>query len=547
MSSKAVNYLLQSKIFVTLFIIVLILSSSVLLLSPVEPSTPKLNKITVPDERTFNLSDYPVIDRRVIGLWNSLREMYAVDDFSNESINDLSILPNILTQYFIAFTTYGMAQIVDSTPSYRTDYYKKLFQKLILMMNSSAMEDFEWILPGFADDRYEALGNDFRGPTNIMWTGHYALMELLYYNIFRESSYNAEIKWFMDDWNNSLTATTTWDNKTSVDGSGRPLGLWGTGLISCEPYIVFVQCNSIPFYAMTLYDKLHGTNYRQSIEPGIDWWREHMTDANGIQIDGYYIAEPYTEQHQFEVLGEIPGPALEPGLESENIPGVANYGSSWAIAFYNGFGKTEIADTYYRNWKKQFVHYSPNDQAYAPHSYHRPNSFTVFDLIGNLFSYFCSREMNDLELFRKLENWFYGPFPGEWDGYKYGFDTGALGDIGPFMNPILNFAYAWCHADSTLTNLMDPRDDSFYTTTPFISKESTLDGLFIYQAYFDEEEDAFILTVEANKETILTFYQFPDVQGVYTKSGAYEEAKWEQNGDQMVLTLPPGTYSFVII
>lgn len=545
MSASIRNFFVRSKLFTSLLILGIIISGLTIVLNPTNPSTPNFGIIIVPDEGTFDLSEYPYLDRRVIGLWNSLRELYSVDDFSNNSINDLSILPDVLTQYFIAFTTYGMAQIVDSTPNYRTDYYKNLFQKLILMMNSSAMEEFEWILPGFADERYESLGNDFRGPTNIMWTGHYTLMELLYYNVFRESTYNDEIKWFIDDWNNSLTATTTWDNKSSIDNQGRPLGLWRTGLIPCEPYIVFVQCNSIPFYAITLYDKLHNSNYAQSIEPGIDWWQEYMTDDNGIQIDGYYISEPYTALHQFEVLGEIPGPALEPVLASEGVPGVANYGSSWAIAFYQGFGKTDIAETYYRNWKTNFIHYSPNDQAYAPHSYHNPSSFTEMDLIGNLFSYLGAREMGDSNLFRKLENWFYGPYPGEWDGYRYRFDTSALGEIGPFMDPILQFAWAWGHADSTLSDLMDVKSDSFYTSFPYISAESTTEGLFIYQAYYDETKEAFILSVEVNEQTAITFEQFPDVQGVYLKSGVYED--WAQNGGQMILTLSPGTYSFVIL
>ncbi|MHA2279055.1 MAG: hypothetical protein ACXAC2_25025, partial [Candidatus Kariarchaeaceae archaeon] len=85
----------------------------------------------------------------------------------------------------------------------------------------------------------------------------------------------------------------------------------------------------------------------------------------------------------------------------------------------------------------------------------------------------------------------------------------------------------------------------FFTSTPYISAENTHDGLFIYQAYYDETKSAFILTVEADSVTELTFSQFPDVQGVYSKSGEYDN--WEQIGNQMVLTLSPGTYSFVII
>ena len=90
----------------------------------------------------------------------------------------------------------------------------------------------------------------------------------------------------MDDWNTSLSTNVTWDGESSLDEQGRPLGRWGCGLIPCEPYIVFVQCNSIPFYTMRLYDALHGTNYQDVTLAGIDWWQKHMTDENGVQIDG---------------------------------------------------------------------------------------------------------------------------------------------------------------------------------------------------------------------------------------------------------------------
>ena len=92
---------------------------------------------------------------------------------------------------------------------------------------------------------------------------------------------------------------------------------------------------------------------------------------------------------------------------------------------------------------------------------------------------------------------------------------------------------------------MSPRTDAYFSDTPYISDESTSNGLFIYQAYYDETEGAFILSVEANELTELTFDQFPNVQGVYSKSGEY--TSWTQNEDQMILTLSPGTYSFVII
>ncbi|MHA1215313.1 MAG: linalool dehydratase/isomerase domain-containing protein [Candidatus Hodarchaeales archaeon] len=545
MVKRILELITKSKLLLILLIMSVALIGSIFVLQPVSPATPKFSKLNVPNKGVIDFNSYPKLEREVIGLWNSLRNLYDVTDLSNESVNDLSVLPDVLTQYFLAFTIYGASQIADSTPGYRSDYYKQVFEKIILMMNSTAMEELEWINPHYADDDYAGMGNGFRGPTNIMWTGHYALMQLLYYNIFRDSTFIDETTWFLDDWNNSLTATTTWDNQTSLDSQGRPLGLWKCGLIPCEPYIVFVQCNSIPFYTMRLYDTLFGTNYQEASLPGIDWWQEHMTDPNGVQIDGYFHAEPAELEKaiRFDLPTSYPNPAVTVG--KPDWPKVASYGSAWASMFYYAFGETNIAKTYYNTWKDIFVHYTINDQAYTPNSYHYPNNFGSYDLIGNMFAYFAAKEFGDTDLFRRLENWFYEPFPGFWNGYEYNFDTSALGELGSFFNPILNFAWAWGHADSTLADLMDVRPDSYYNY-PYISNTNVKEGLFVYQAYYDEEKEAFILTLEASDNTVLTFENFPNVQGVYS-TNTKNYFTWSQDGTQMHLAVTPGIYSFVIV
>jgi hypothetical protein len=506
-----------------------------------------LGKIQIGQE-VFDLATYPVLERKILGIWQNQRDLYDVTNLSNESVNDLSILPNLLTHYFLAFTVYALAQVSDTTPNYRTSFYSDIFDKIILMMNSSAIEQYEWNNRGYNSEYYADLGNGFRGPNNIMWAGHYVLMELLYYNLFRDPKYLPELTHYLDQWNISLTATVTWDNKTSMDNEGRPLGVWGTGLIPCEPYIVFVQCNSIPMYAMQLYDNLHQTTFRGATEPGLEWWQEHMTDENGNQIDGYYIYEPFDSTASFldpadpnaRVL-EIPGPAKTIG---KNVPKVASYGSTWVSMFYQAMGETEIAAEYYDAWKRHNLHYTSNDMAFSPDSYHKPNSFQLFDLVGTIFSYVAAREMGDWESFRKVENYFFNPFPSYWDGYQYKFDSTILGSIlGPLFHPVFNMAYSWGHAGSNLKDLIHPRHDSFFSL-PYISEENTTKGLFVYQAFYDEDRKAFILTVEANDPTQLTFENFPNIEGVYTESGTYD--KWSQRGNQMLLRLDPGTYSFVI-
>jgi hypothetical protein len=525
----------KNKLFSLFLIATIIVASSSFAFAPAQHSNPQLPTISVAGKGSFDLSTYPSLDRRVIGLINLFRDYYKVTDLSNASVNDLSMLPPFYTHYFLPFTTYGIAMIADSTPSYRTDYYKEIFHKLIAMMNSSTMERLEWIGPNFTNESYSDIGNGFRGPTNIMWTGHYTLMELFYYSVFRDGRYNGEIQGYMDQWNASLTSATTWDGNSSGG-----LGRWGVGLIPCEPYIVFVQCNSIPFYAMRLYDSLHQTTYQEASLPGIEWWQDNMINDRGIPVDGYYVAQPIERHASQNQAQTYPGPALTKGTSS---PKVSTYGSAWAIMFYNAMGMNQLAETLYGNWKDALVHYSTDDTAYVVESYYSPSEFGVTEYVANVFSYFCTNEMGDTTLNKKLENWFFGPFEGRWVGDKYEFDTSALGSLGSFTYPVINFAWAWTHADSTLTDLMSPRSDAFFTK-PYISDQSTNDGLFVYQATYDESRGAFILTVESAGSTVLTFDNFPGVQGVYSTQGAY--SNWVQNGSQMFLTLGSGTYSFVI-
>jgi hypothetical protein len=537
LAKKTITLISKNKLFSLFFIVTIVVGTSTFLLAPAQYPNPQLGSISVQGKGTFDLSSYPVLDRRVIGLVNLLRDYYRVIDLSNASVNDLSILPPIMTHYFLAFTTYGIAMIADTTPGYRTNYYTDIFHKFIAMMNSSSMEELEWTGQDFTNTNYSSLGNGFRGPTNIMWTGHYTLMELLYYSLFRDPRYNNEITHYMNDWNASLTSSTTWDGKPS-----NGLGKWGVGLIPCEPFIVFVQCNSIPFYAMKLYDKLHNTTYQQASLPGIAWWQANMIDPKGVPIDGYYIAPPLPEHSSPSNL-----PPTYPGASRTSgtpYPKVSAYGSGWVTMFYDAVGYTTLASTLYNNYKSVFVHYSTDNTAYVVDSYYTPSAFGAMDYVGNVFADFCAHEMGDATLYTKLENWFYSPFEARWNGYEYSFETSVLGDLSSFAYPVMNLAWAFAHAGSTLKDLMNARNDSYFTR-PYISNQSSTEGLFIYQASYDTARGAFILTLETANNVALTLSNFPGVQGVYTAAGAYTD--WVQNGSQMLLTVGPGTYSFVIV
>jgi hypothetical protein len=295
---------------------------------------------------------------------------------------------------------------------------------------------------------------------------------------------------------------------------------------------------------MRLYDKLHGTNYQEASLPGIKWWQENMMDPNGVPIEGYFIAEPNEEEKakRDDLPPTYPNPARTRGMDA---PKVAAYGIAWSIMFYKAMGYEELALEIYNNFKKLFVHYTTDNMAYVVNNYHYPSEFGLYDFIGNLFTIFVAKEMGDKELFVKVERWFYKHFPGRWVGDKYVFDASAYGELAQFLYPIANFVWAWGHAPSTLTDLMNPKPDEFFTTLPYIEEQSQYEGVFVYQAYYDEVKKGFIFTVEVESETTFTFANFPNVTGVFTAKGEY--TNWEQIGDKLILTVGPGIYSFVIV
>jgi len=204
----------------------------------------------------FNFADYKALNKDQIGMFNYFdtlttnRAYNSWDDWYSEGFEGGR-------HYLAAFTTYALSLLYETTPGYRSSLYQDVAYSLIKMMNTTieeygndSIEYWEWVHTNWDDYYYPDPNNSsFRGPANIMWTGHYALMMALYERSFNSGEFASEISWFIDDWNTSLT----------TDGYGNPQegGIWGVGLIPCEPYIVFIQCNSIPIFATELFDNIY--------------------------------------------------------------------------------------------------------------------------------------------------------------------------------------------------------------------------------------------------------------------------------------------------
>jgi hypothetical protein len=442
--------------------------------------------------------------------------------------------------------------LFESTPGYRTEYYRDFSYDLIQKFNTSdaeygedSIEYMQWqnenqnfneyYWPNATDDSGLFVGG-FRGPANIMWTAHFALMELLHERNFNTGTMVDEATWFVEDWNNSLT----------TDGFGNPQegGIWETGLIPCEPYLIYTQCNSPPVAATALYDNLYGTNYMPIWDYGLDFMNTVMQDDYDLMSDGWYVYEPTADLSAagfgFHQPDEFPG--LAKGLYGP--PGAAapsGYNVAWSLAFFEYVQEDETAKDY-PVFLEHYMKDISNDMAYIVEDYWVPEAFGVDEILATMFALHLANQQGDYNTRDRLANFFFGTYDKVWsaDGRTMHYNTLALD---PFLQPIVAFTKLWSYTPVTIVDLCDARPTGFWDY-PFISAADD-DSIWVYQAEWDPVKEGFVLNIKVDQAATLTFSNFDSAPTAY-RGGAVLSALTAAGMDY-TLDLAPGTYQLVIM
>jgi len=507
--------------------------------------------IQVIDGTTYNFADYTYLDHEMLAIFNYLDTIVSSDYQGYGEWDGWNAdYYHGLHHYVLAFMAYSTAFLFETTPGYRTSYYQNFLYDLIKKMNTTeaewgedSIEYKEWSHPDYnyidyyyphnASDPNAVYTGGFRGPANIMWTAHYALMMSLYERSFNTGEMTDEITWFIDDWQNSLT----------TDGNGNPKegGMWRTGLIPCEPYIVFVQCNSIPITATRLYDNMYGTSYFDSgmWDYGLDFINTEMQDDYDLFMDGYYVDTPTGHYYNSQRYQDIPGPARDLYNPTASCK-VSSYDNAWSLAFLD-YTQPNETQTDYPVFKEHFMRDISNDMAYMIDSYNNPQGFGTYDILGTLFSMHLANQMGDYVTRDRLVNFFYSSYNKVWsaDGRTMYYDTSGLE---PFLTPVAAFGWIWAHAPYSIKDVTDARDSEFWDY-PYIS-EANDDDIWVYQAQWDEHKEAFILNIKVDRTATLTFSNFESTPTAYASGISLGDLV--ASGEGYALTLAPGTYQLVI-
>ena len=541
-----------SKFLITTFVITIALAG---LTFGNLPGPATLTSIQVVNGTVFNLADYPSLTHEQIAAYNYIRGLVEQPYGSWDGWNVGSDV-YYLVHYQLAFMAYSIARMFEVTSGYRTDYYSDMAYDLIKKMNTTeaeynetSIESMEWIRPviGYSNwtkyyypDPIHPDGDDiftggFRGPANIMWTGHYALMELLYERNFNTGEFFSEYDWYMRDWNNSLT--------TDGLGHARESGIWECGLIPCQPYAVWVQCNVIPLFFTELYDDIHNTSYMESgmWDYGLGFIEANMTDDHGLYTDEYFVQRPMGfNQTVGGPVQQFPDKMLDPFVR-DGRPIVQGYGVAWSLLFIEHTDESIVAQDY----PTFLEHYSKEisaDQLCMIDTYNCPTKFDEFDMLSNLYTVALAQQRGDLITRDRIVNFMWSPYNKVWsaDGRAMHWDTMA---IEPFLQSSMAYGWLWATVPVTIKDLGDPRPAEFWGY-PYISQADD-DRMWVYQAQWDPDKEGFILNVRVDQTATLTFSNFGSVPTAY--SGGRSLAQLTASGSDYMLTLNPGTYHLVIV
>jgi len=502
--------------------------------------SPNFPEITT-SERIYDLAEYPHLSNEIIGLYNYFREiLFGQDINSFDNIEPyvgsvpMSFGPggDAGIRYILAFLTYGMSEMIQTTPGYRDpSYYQNVSDWLLQKMEAPKTKEY-WNISGnmmydgksyyqYTIDYYGVPPGDFEGLlyTNIMYRGHWILMQSLYQYLFNDVKYNETL---------TQQCNLLYDAMTNASNP-----LYRTPGVPCEPVQIFVQCNTIQSLAFKIYDNCLNTsptNYFSAAERLLEWELDNMTNEDGLFVNGINITK------------FING---DPNYVDDFDSG---YTQGWFIAFVNAYNQSVAQDLYpifKSNYIKEDVYpgfmgdfaFMLEDKEMDPYSMDLMNF--AFSIAANGFGLACAKEMGDTETRDKILNWFTFFFSPKWEENMYYYPTPLFEGLQFVFNMILY----WAGLDWTnLGNFTQRRDSSFWTQ-PYIADVSDVENIFINQAIYDDPNSAFLLTCSAARPGNITLTNAA-WGNIYSAQGT----GWANQtiGDNITLMIDRGNYNFVI-
>nr|E1XUJ2.1 RecName: Full=Linalool dehydratase/isomerase; AltName: Full=Geraniol isomerase; AltName: Full=Linalool dehydratase-isomerase; AltName: Full=Myrcene hydratase; Flags: Precursor [Castellaniella defragrans 65Phen]5I3T_A Chain A, Linalool dehydratase/isomerase [Castellaniella defragrans]5I3T_B Chain B, Linalool dehydratase/isomerase [Castellaniella defragrans]5I3T_C Chain C, Linalool dehydratase/isomerase [Castellaniella defragrans]5I3T_D Chain D, Linalool dehydratase/isomerase [Castellaniella d len=264
---------------------------------------------------------------------------------------ELKHTPQRVIKYSIAFYAYGLASVALIDPKLRALAGHDLDIAVSKMKCKRVWGD--WEEDGFGTDPIEK--------ENIMYKGHLNLMYGLYQLVTGSRRYEAE---------HAHLTRIIHDEIAANPFAG----------IVCEPDNYFVQCNSVAYLSLWVYDRLHGTDYRAATRAWLDFIQKDLIDP---------------ERGAFYLSYHPESGAVKPWISA--------YTTAWTLAMVHGMDPA-FSERYYPRFKQTFVEvYDEGRKARVRETAGTDDADGGVGL-ASAFTLLLAREMGDQQLFDQLLN-----------------------------------------------------------------------------------------------------------------------------------------------
>lgn len=260
-------------------------------------------------------------------------------------------MPPRIIKYSLAWYAYGLASVALTDPAMRPVAGHAIDIATAKMRCKQVWGDWE----------EDGFGSDPIIRQNVMYKGHLNLMYGLYQLITGDRKYEKE--------NTRLTHIMHKEMKANPYAG-----------IVCEPDNYFVQCNSVAYLSLWVYDRLHGTQYKAATKEWLKFIEDELIDP---KTGSFYLSyHPETG-------------AVKPWQSA--------YTTAWTLTMVHGMDPA-FAERYYPKFKESFV------EVYDDGRKARVREMTgTTDADGGVgaasaFTLVLAREMGDKQLFDQLLN-----------------------------------------------------------------------------------------------------------------------------------------------
>jgi hypothetical protein len=507
-------------------------------------------------------SGYPSLGEEELGMlhWMYRRALAPINDTSGfDSLRRPFAAFGADVRYDYTFSSHAVAMAAERTPAYREIYQYTIDSFIQRLIDKQSWWDWTEGLSG-NDGSVIPYSPDPIAPANIMYSGYFNTVLGLYELVTNDHRYDDDFTLAYND-----TLRFTYNHTSITEAIYRQMreNRYGCYGVPCETHSVFYICNMLGSSGLRLYDEAHETDYAEVVEDWLGWVGDNFIvppRSAGLPIafvhslyrwkDGIFIPIPIPEANLLEAAYTSPFDASLAGdvyrytkllYGRYCLDGTAYFTQSVSLANwlwkYMGFGAVEFI----MNIASRIL-----ERTNAESGYDVP-FILVADAEATIAGLLAAKAVGDLGMYDRVLAYIDRNYQPAWDNgtLHYGlYYSNGSGFNNGMANGLIMLARVM--PANGLYGVWNGGIDERRFSEPALCGVDC-DNVRVSTAFFDRDNSALILGLDASQETSFTIANLDtDSDVVVIEDGGLKGIFTSDNKGEIRLSASEGRHSYAI-